>query len=197
LTRWILVRHGESVANAEGWLAGHVDVPLTALGRHQADLLAPRLVSERIVRVVSSDLRRAMDTAKGALAGRAWGLRSVPDLRERYLGAWERLDDAEARRNGARAHLDHVLGRPPGGEALADVALRALAFLDAIDDGLPTLVVAHGGLLRAIVGLERGDVPFARIGKLPMANAKPLVLELPCGRWGEVRRSIPTERLEA
>ena len=35
-TTWHFVRHGQSVANAEGWVAGHVDTPLTELGKHQA-----------------------------------------------------------------------------------------------------------------------------------------------------------------
>jgi probable phosphoglycerate mutase len=64
----ILVRHGESVANAQGLLLGRTDAELTETGRAQAAAV-PTLLERPVVEVRSSPLRRATDTA--ALLGLA------------------------------------------------------------------------------------------------------------------------------
>ena len=58
----ILVRHGESVANAQGLLLGRTDAELTDNGRAQAEG-ARALLHEPVAEVRSSPLRRALDTA--------------------------------------------------------------------------------------------------------------------------------------
>jgi broad specificity phosphatase PhoE len=59
----ILVRHGESVANAQGLLLGRTDAELTETGRVQAAAV-PTLLERPVVEVRSSPLRRATDTAE-------------------------------------------------------------------------------------------------------------------------------------
>ncbi len=59
----LLVRHGESEANAGGWYSGHVDVALTPRGLAQAERLVGLLADAPIDRILSSDLRRAYETA--------------------------------------------------------------------------------------------------------------------------------------
>jgi broad specificity phosphatase PhoE len=59
----ILVRHGESVANAQGLLLGRTDAELTATGRAQAAAV-PTLFERPVVELRSSPLRRAVDTAE-------------------------------------------------------------------------------------------------------------------------------------
>lgn len=189
MTRWILVRHAQSTSNAAGTLAGHLDVPLSLRGWQEALGLASVLRSERIGRVVSSDLQRAADTARVALSGRALGLRTTPALRERDVGAWTGAPFADLRADGRLGGLDALRARPPGGESLADVALRALRFLERVDDGRPTLVVAHGGLLRALLGLVDG-VEAARIGERYVPNAVPHVRELPVGEIARLRAGL-------
>lgn len=186
MTRWILVRHGQSVANVEQWFSGHTDVALTEAGREEARALAARLARERIVRVLSSDLQRAVDTARLALGERAHALRQLPALRERHLGAWTGRSVHELHLSGARAVMDRLDGRPPEGESLRDVARRASAALHALDDGAPTLVVSHGGLLRALLGLVDEDVHPERIGQRYVGNAAVAVRDLPAGAWGRV-----------
>jgi uncharacterized phosphatase len=59
------VRHGESVANAEGWLAGsRIDAPLTDAGREQAKASAHVLGTTKIDTIVSSPMIRAYETAQ-------------------------------------------------------------------------------------------------------------------------------------
>jgi probable phosphoglycerate mutase len=59
----ILVRHGESVANAQGLLLGRTDAELTETGRAQAAAV-PTLFERPVVEVRSSPLSRAVDTAE-------------------------------------------------------------------------------------------------------------------------------------
>ncbi|HEY6472110.1 MAG TPA: histidine phosphatase family protein, partial [Acidimicrobiales bacterium] len=59
----ILVRHGESTANAQGLLLGRTDAELTENGRRQA-AAARALVYDPVAEVRSSPLRRALDTAE-------------------------------------------------------------------------------------------------------------------------------------
>lgn len=122
----IVVRHGETEANAAGHLLGRRDVPLTDRGRRQASQIAMALASLDVAIVVSSPLRRAQETA-GAL-----GLPVVLDER------WIELDygDYEGRPvTGVpaeewarwRADLEYA---PPGGESLAALGQRVRAACD-------------------------------------------------------------------
>jgi broad specificity phosphatase PhoE len=59
-----LIRHGESVANAGGWVAGQLDPALTQKGRIQARDSGRLLADKNIDLIVTSDLSRAKDTAE-------------------------------------------------------------------------------------------------------------------------------------
>ena len=58
----LLVRHGQTAANARGLLLGRQDPPLSALGRRQAAALARVIPAD--ARIVSSPLGRALQTAE-------------------------------------------------------------------------------------------------------------------------------------
>ena len=64
-SRVIMVRHGESLGNAEGFFAGQTDIPLTPLGQRQAERTAEYLRDRKIDRIYSSDLIRSMQTRLG------------------------------------------------------------------------------------------------------------------------------------
>lgn len=181
--RWIFVRHGESVANAAGWLAGHRDARLTEKGERQARSVRRPLAATKAIRAFTSDLSRARCTAEIALEGLDIPLVITPELRERGLGEWEGLDKAKLRESG-ELHIALTLpGRPPGGESLEDVATRAMAFLDSVDDGSgPTLVIAHGGLIRVVLGLLDG-MPDDEIGTWNIRNTEILIRDLPEGAF--------------
>ena len=57
---WYLVRHGETDWNKTGRTQGHVDVPLNATGRRQAELLAKGLDGIEFAGIYSSDLARTL-----------------------------------------------------------------------------------------------------------------------------------------
>ncbi|MDP2315994.1 MAG: histidine phosphatase family protein [Pseudomonadota bacterium] len=174
-TSWIFLRHGESVANAAGWLSGWEDVVLTARGEEQARLAAELLAGVQIGRCLVSDLGRARHTARLALNGRAVPVHTLADLRERHLGVLQRAPIVECTADGRRERylLPWDLG-PPGGESRSTAVRRALAALRHWDDGTPTLVVGHGSVLRGIVALFDGHGPDDLHALPPTANAEPM-----------------------
>jgi broad specificity phosphatase PhoE len=175
-TVWIFLRHGESVANAAGWLSGWEDVELTPRGEEQAREAGQALAAVPIGRCLTSDLGRAVNTAALALGGRPVPTHVLGELRERHMGALQRVPVAECAADGRR---DRWLlpwdGTPPGGESRAQAVRRALAALRHWDDGTPTLVVGHGSVLRGLVALFDG-LPFDELHSLPPArNAEPML----------------------
>ncbi|RDI54267.1 glucosyl-3-phosphoglycerate phosphatase (pgm family) [Nocardia mexicana] len=157
--RLILLRHGQTEWNAVERMQGQTDTELSELGRRQAKDAARELVGHDAIALVSSDLRRAYDTAV-ALADHS-GLEVVRDrrLRETSLGEWEGLThiDVDERYPGARQtwrlNADFT---PPGGESKLEVGARALPvvrelFAARADwPGRTIILVAHGGLIAAL-----------------------------------------------
>lgn len=188
---WSFIRHGESQANAEGWFAGRVDTPLTALGERQAVQARPHLARVSIERVVCSDLQRAHRTAELLLEGGEYRIDLVtPQLRERFCGEWERRMIADIEAAGDMDIFRSWTKRPPGGESLRDVAVRVLPFLASIDDGRDVLVVAHGALIRTVVGLL-DDKPTEEIGLWRPENCEFVSRKLETGRFAEVLAVLP------
>ncbi|MBW1845263.1 MAG: histidine phosphatase family protein, partial [Deltaproteobacteria bacterium] len=81
-TALLLIRHAESSWNAADRWQGHGDPPLSDRGVAQANALVSELAPEKLDIIVSSDLRRAAETA--AILAEARGLRPLlnPRLRE-------------------------------------------------------------------------------------------------------------------
>jgi broad specificity phosphatase PhoE len=159
-TTALLVRHGLTDWNATHRAQGHADVELNDAGRRQADEAAERLAGMRLGAVYSSDLRRALDTAR-RVAGRH-GLKVVvdPAWREIDQGEWEGLsgDEIACRWPEMWGPARHY-ARRPGGEAPDEVAARALAGLRRIVERHPgdtVAVVTHGGTIRWVVATARG-----------------------------------------
>jgi broad specificity phosphatase PhoE len=188
VARWLLVRHGESVANAEGWLAGHLDVALSARGESQARLLRPILADAGFTHVFASDLQRAWRTA--VLAG-CEDVVHVPGLRERHLGAWEGRRRSDLVASGEMPTLLTWSHGPPGGESQRDLARRVLDALAGMEaaSGAVNVVVAHGGVLRVLEGLHRGR-SRATLGTTPVDNATVLDWEIPTGRWAALAADL-------
>jgi broad specificity phosphatase PhoE len=197
---WTFVRHGQSVANREGWLAGHHDAPLTDEGEAEAVAARSILVHPLPQRAFCSDLARAHRTARLLLEGHAIPLVVTPLLRERSCGAWERRSlEALAAHAEYRPRMGTWAGKPPAGESLLDVALRVIGWLARIDDpARDTLVVAHGALMRAVLAsLDR--VPRERIDLGRPRNCEAIRREIPAGTWAELldelrREAMPTRR---
>lgn len=90
MTRLLLIRHGQSTANIAGVFAGHLDYPLTELGRQQVELTAEYIASQYTVdKVYASDLSRARETGEIAARKLGAGLEVHPGLREIFAGQWQ------------------------------------------------------------------------------------------------------------
>ncbi|HEY8415773.1 MAG TPA: histidine phosphatase family protein [Thermaerobacter sp.] len=186
MTTLYLIRHAETDWNRAGMYQGHTDTDLSERGRGQVRALARRFAGTPLDLVVSSDLRRACETAAGLVEG----CRTAPPLeldarlREMDFGAWEglRLDDIRRRypEDLAAYRADPVDGRPTGGESFRDAGERALAAVTehAARPGVRRLaVVSHGGTLKALLCLLLG-VPLGLRRQLLIDNASVTAVEL-------------------
>jgi broad specificity phosphatase PhoE len=111
----MLVRHGESEWNAQRRYQGQSDVPLSALGRRQAELIAERLAGGKIDAVYASDLARAWETARPIAEKNGLKVISEPRLRELKFGVLEGLtfDEAQAHYPEMMAAWLNDFNRPP------------------------------------------------------------------------------------
>jgi 2,3-bisphosphoglycerate-dependent phosphoglycerate mutase len=158
----LVLRHAQSIWNAEGRWQGWADPPLSSVGEQQSREAAALLAGEEPFRlVVSSDLMRARRTAE--LIAEALEVSAPvaiePGLRELDVGQWTgcTFDQIEDRWPGAVARFGRgEIGLPPGGEARADFDARVVAASRRIAaaaescGGVRLLVVAHGGVVRAM-----------------------------------------------
>jgi alpha-ribazole phosphatase len=163
MIRLILVRHGETLWTAQRRYQGQTDVPLSDMGRRQAEALGRFFIGQSVDRLYSSDLQRAVHTAEPV--SRALGIPVTQDrrLRETFFGEWEgrTYNEIEARwpRDLAVWYDDPVAHTPPGGERLALLKERVAAFVDDMrrqHKGETVVTVAHGGVIRAILLHELG-----------------------------------------
>ncbi|BBX97212.1 phosphoglycerate mutase [Mycobacterium lacus] len=171
----MMLRHGQTDFNLGSRMQGQLDTELSDLGRAQAVAAAEVLSKLPPLLIVSSDLRRAYDTA--VQLGERSGLPVLVDerLRETHLGDWQGMThtqiDAEA--PGARlAWREDATWAPHGGESRVDVAARSVPLVAELVSGnqewggpnepdRPVVLVAHGGLIAAL---------SAALLKLPVAN---------------------------
>lgn len=158
MTLLALVRHGQTDWNAERRIQGRTDIPLNDTGRAQALQAADALREGGWERMVSSTLRRASETAE--IIASTLGLEppaTHEGLMERDYGIAEGTLVADF-------HRRYDDGTPvPGAETheqLTKRALRALAEITADGREAPTVVVAHGGVIRGLLGhASRGALP--------------------------------------
>ncbi len=173
MTELILIRHGQTDSNLSRRFQGHSNTFLNDEGRRQALRLAARLRASTVHALYSSDLERALETAR--ILGRSVGCEAVAqrDLREIDVGeavGWNR-DELHVR-------CPQLFGdnweaaRFPGGESYADLGRRverALRDLVHHHSGGVIAVVTHGGVIRVAVSLLAGW-PLTTLRGLVVAN---------------------------
>jgi probable phosphoglycerate mutase len=161
---WFL-RHGETDYNAAGLSQGALDISLNANGRAQAERAGALLAGRGITHILASPMRRTRETADLVNASLRLEVAYEPDLREVVFGGME-----------GQPLLpwfpEWLEGRftPAGAESFAELLERVAA---ALARGLaarpgPPLIIAHGGVFRAIrdlmglprEGLTGNAVPF-------------------------------------
>ena len=160
LRRIILLRHGQTDYNVDGRMQGHLDSNLTAEGHDQAAAAAPVLAELAPDRVISSDLRRAVDTAEVVAAACGLPVKFDARLRETHLGHWQGRTVAEIDRDypGAIAEWrSDPAWAPPGGDSRIAVVARSRPVVDELEAEFAdarsetVLLVAHGGMIAGLV----------------------------------------------
>jgi broad specificity phosphatase PhoE len=160
LRRLVLLRHGQTDYNTAGRMQGHIDSMLTETGRAQAAVVAPEVAQLGPDRIISSDLRRAVDTAEVVGAAANLPVKLDPRLRETNLGEWQgrTVAEIEADYPGAiAAWRSDPAWTPPGGESRIEVVRRARPVVDELDEEYAdnpegiVVMVAHGGLIAGLV----------------------------------------------
>ncbi len=182
--RLFLVRHGETAGHSSIRYYGRTDVALSDEGRAQMraarDELAARLGAERFDHVFASPLIRAFEGARLIARDHA-AIRALDEFVEVDFGLFEGLTADEIRERYpdefARWNADRLAPTftAPGGESRAAFAARVERGVDRMlelwraDDALPpgrALVVAHRGVIRAIVRRLAGAEPHVELGSI-------------------------------
>jgi broad specificity phosphatase PhoE len=155
------VRHGQSEANEQEIISGHLDSPLTAKGVQQARALAEGMRLLEFDAVYTSTLQRARQSCEIVLGARPLQPLILESLREQDFGDWEgasyksaRADDPDA---FAGFKIDPIRARAPDGESLGEFVerVRNVMFEEILAQqcGRRVLIVAHGGVIRVALNL--------------------------------------------
>jgi len=177
--RLILVRHGETEGESSIRYHGRTDVALSELGREQMRLAARAIHSPRAVQfgwVFSSPLVRASEGAR-IVAGDSVALITIEEFAEVHFGLFEGLTANEIRERYpeeyARWNADRLAPTftYPGGESRAAFAERVERGVERmLSNWTPrdrdALVVAHRGVIRAIVRKLAGREPVVELGSI-------------------------------
>ena len=177
MTRIIMIRHGQSEANAQSRFAGHSDFDLSELGRKQAELAAKYLCEKEQIDVIySSDLLRAHNTALPFSKAYGLPINDREGLRELFAGDWEgrTIDDIKQRyaEDFRVWREDFSNARCTGGESVGEMyerMIREVLCLARENDGKCILLATHATPIRVTEAYSRGlsadrvhEVPFVR-----------------------------------
>lgn len=204
--RVVVARHGQAMAVEDGEpVFSHHPIGLTTAGRRQAERLAAALAPVPLEAVYSSDLNRAVETARPVAAAAGLTPIAVPGLREIFLGEMEG-------QTLVAVHADHPVFVPwlevtfnhrfptagfhhpadlvfPGGESVVTVWERVREPFLALarrHTGATVAVIAHGWVLQPLLCHVIG-VPVAGYFRLELPYAAPTVIEIDAdGRGGLV-----------
>lgn len=194
-----LMRHGQTIWNAQKRLQGRKDSPLTAKGAAQAAAFGRRLQAvlpdPAAATVISSPQPRAWQTAVlavDALGGDPAAIQLDDRLKEHAFGLWEGLLWEDVQRDHAEsmaARLADKWNAPaPEGESYSDVAERVGQWLEGVTDraapGVPTLVFCHGVVARVMRGLYGG---LSQEETMSLPEPQDRIFKLADGRIDEIQ----------
>ncbi len=159
--RIVVLRHGETVHNAEGIWQGQLDSELSALGLAQAAAAGPALADLSPRRIVSSDLARAARTAQAVAEACGIPLTFDERFREIHAGAWQGMSNTVVAEQFPEERAAITRGedikRGGYGESMSDVAARVQAALEELiadmAAGECAIVSTHGAAGRAVAAV--------------------------------------------
>ncbi|MCS7238535.1 MAG: histidine phosphatase family protein [Thermoguttaceae bacterium] len=175
-----LVRHGESVYNAEGRVQGQSDIPLSPHGERQSEAVAQALASVPVTAVYSSPLLRARQTAERIAAVHGLPIFFDDRLKELHAGIFQGRLRSELPVLFPEEYAAWSSGDPyyviPGGQSRYQVRQRGKEVLEEIAARHTghTVVVGHGALFRFALAALLGHEGVAELP--PLANGSITVL---------------------
>ncbi|MFS0182725.1 bifunctional RNase H/acid phosphatase [Corynebacterium striatum] len=182
VTRFILVRHGQTEMSAAKQYSGHADPELTELGKKQALAAAQALAETQVDAIVCSPLKRCQQTAQAIAAsvrpahpdgteGEKLSIETVEGLIEVDFGLWEGKTFAQAHATDEELHsqwLEDPSVACPGGESLQQVHRRVRKTRQELQEkyaGKTVVVVSHVNPIKSFIrqSLDAGPVTFNRL----------------------------------
>ena len=158
ITTILLVRHGQTNANATGFYTGWSDEDLNELGYTQARRLSARLASMPIASIYTSPLRRAYTTAAILAEPHKLELTVLDDLIEIQLGDWQGLHMDEIKKRWPKlwqqSRTDPSELTMPNGESYRQVterAVRALKMVAEANRGKQAAIVTHEVIVKVLI----------------------------------------------
>ena len=172
----ILIRHGETYWNKERRIqGGSSDTELSEVGLKQASLLTSFLKGENVAVIVSSPLKRALDTAKAIASQHKINVEVDNRLKEIEVGEMEGLPASSLSTSFSqylmRGWQKGESGRLPGGESYIELQQRSWACIEGlltVYKDRTAVVVSHYFVILAIIfkalGLQLDYLPKFRLG---------------------------------
>lgn len=197
MTTLIIIRHGQSEANAQNVFAGQLDMKLNELGFQQAECTASCIAENfKVDKVYASDLHRAYYTGKAVADKFGLDVIKSEKLREIFSGDWQgRTYDeiGSVYASGWNIWLTDIGSvQTPGGESVKDLMDRVGAEIRRIaeeNDGKTVVIATHATSIRVFFAYaqekalsEIKDIPF-------VTNASFTVCEYENGKFNLTRIS--------
>jgi broad specificity phosphatase PhoE len=181
----LIIRHGETAFNRDRVMQP-AETPLSDQGKEQAILLAQRLSTEGITRILASNLPRAVMTAQALSKETGVEIEFEPLLQERNFGHLRGQTFVELEARDIDPFTEHY--EPEGGEAWQEFDQRVSRAWSRIQSALPAsgtlAVVTHGLVCSALLNNHLESGPHASdTGRLyPFRNASFTLVE-PSPPW--------------
>ena len=163
------VRHGRTALNDESTIIGHSDVPILNSARKEIGAIAQRLLPEHFDIILTSDLRRAVQTAEIIQSYLKAPLIASSDLREVDYGDLVQQPKKEVRVAYPSYHKDQFFVHPSG-ESFQQMYDRIVVYLDSVlREYNSLLLVTHAGCIRALYAYCN-NLDFNDVLTLPLTN---------------------------
>ena len=191
----LLIRHGETAANAERRVQGHLDVPLSGRGLRESERLAGRVAGLPVAALYSSPLRRARQTADAIAEQLSLDIEERDELMERDVGAlsglvWDEVMERYPEFIRARAEPNPTID-VPGYELDDAFNLRVHTVLEAIIARHPeqtVAVVTHGGVIASFCR-QTLQIEAGRPAPFDIGNGSINVFDIQDGEFDPLTRS--------
>lgn len=180
MNTFIFIRHGESTA--VNYIAGRTAVSLSEKGRKEAEATAVMLSKIKIDKLISSPLKRTLETAEYISQSTGLNIEVMDDFIETDFGKWtgRTFTDLKADENWNKWYAFRSGMHVPEGENLISVQNRIIGGIHKIQEKYPdktVAIVSHGDPIRSVFLYYLG-MPIDMIARLKINTASVSVLKL-------------------